>query len=184
MVIEAKTNELTLNKSHNKLYRGENEETTGKISAIIAEKMLMLDTVNKRGKVNLKDVAEVQSVSLAYLESCRRSDTLPSFEGLCVSMGYSRQWLYQFINTRKTDDPVVAYLNQLRTMFADIMQQASLKRYADCATTIFAMKNMTGLGYSDRGDLPPELPSAEYDENQGSAAHWRQKYGNLSEIDE
>ncbi len=178
IVIESTAQELTETRSDNKLYKGQSEEVSGKISALVAEKMLLLADIVNRGKTNLKDLEEVQAVSIAYMESCRRSDTIPTFEGLCVSMGYSRQWIYAFIRTRKSDDPVANYLEEMRTLFADIMTTASLKRYVDCATTIFSLKNMTGLGYSDKGDAIPENTSAEYD-SEHSADYYRKKYGDL-----
>ena len=178
IVIESSSTEMAESRQDNKLYRNQSEGTSGKIADLIAEKMVMLDAINKRGKTNLKNLDEVQTVAFAYLESCRRSDTLPSFEGLSFALGFSRQNVYAYLKSHTADDPVVCFLEQLRTLFADIMTTASLKRYVDCATTIFSLKNMTGLGYSDRGDAIPESVSAEYDENNGKD-YYLKKYGNL-----
>ncbi len=183
LIIEPKTNDLAQAKATNKLYKNADADVAGKISALVGEKMLLLAEIEKRGKTNLKNLDEVRAVTYGYLEACRRSDTVPSFEGLCLSLGYSRQWLYAFISSRKSGDLVAEYLDRFRTLVAEIVTSASMRRYIDCATAIFSLKNMCGLGFSDKGDTLPEAPSA-VDENQESAAFWRQKYGNLSEIEE
>lgn len=179
IVIEAATQEMTEERKKNKLYKGE-EDSDGRISSLVGEKMLLLADISERGRTNLKSLEEVQAVTIAYLESCRRAEMVPTFEGLCCAMGFSRQAVYAFLKTRKADDPVIDYLEKFRTMSADIMTQASLKRYIDNATTIFSLKNMSGLGFSDKGDAIPETQSAQYDADQG-VEFYRERYGRLLE---
>lgn len=177
--INSTSTELADAKTNNKLYRN-NGDNSGKIAEMIENRMMILNSVIQRGKTDLKDLDEVKAVSIAYLESCRNADCLPTFEGLCTAMGFSRQWVYAYMKSKSSEDPVVEYLDELRTMFADMMTQASLKRYVDCATTIFSLKNMTGLGYSDKGDAIPETASAQYD-IEHDVKFYREKYGDLIE---
>lgn len=134
--------------------------------------------IEKRGKTDLRNLNEVKAVFFTYVESCRRSDTLPTFEGLCVSLGRSRQYVYKLLQVCGASDPVADFLNEARTFFADLMQTASLKRYTDCATTIFCLKNSHGLGYSDHGDAPPEENTKLENENRDE---YLRKYGHLIE---
>ena len=177
--IDETANELAINKNHNKLYAKTRAfDYEGKISELVGEKMLMLDAIIKRGKVDLSNYDQVSACAIAYMEACRRSDTIPSFEGLAFSLGYSRQWLYSYIS-RNESEKTVEYIQHLRTLFVDMALTASSKRWADNATTIFAAKNATGLGFSDKGD---SLPEERLTDDAGmSIDDYKRKYGHLLE---
>lgn len=145
------------------------------ISDIVGSRMIMLKEVLERGKVNLKNVSEVQAVTFAYLDNCRRIGVIPTFEGLAFSLGYTRRWLYMII--KDADGETAEFLDKMRTMFADLTQVASSKRLVDNATSIFVLKSMTGMGFSDRGDVPD---TGSYDDSESMTSdEIRARYGDL-----
>lgn len=154
------------------------EERANAISDIIASRILMLNDAVQRGKVNLRNVEEVRSVAFVYLDNCRKVGCLPTFEGLAFSLGYSRQHLYFIISDGRLTE-TAAFLDEMRTLFADLVQVASANRLTDNATSIFVLKSMTGMGFSDRGDVPnkPEIKDNGYEEM--TPDDYRKKYGDL-----
>ena len=174
---EQSMNVLTQYKESSKLYNLSNDDKSEAISNILAMRMLLLDEVCKRGKVDLRKVEEVEAVTFAYLDNCRKAGIIPTFEGMAFSLGYTRRWLYSVIKEGNTE--TAEFLDKMRTLFADITQIASSKRLVDNAVSIFILKSMTGMGFSDKGEAPDE---AQYDE----AEHFNhdellKRYGHLLE---
>lgn len=166
----------------NKLYHSQvKAENNKEIADIVGQKMIMLAETRKRGKVNLKSVEDVEAVTMLYLESCRKKGNIPNFEGLSFALGYSRQHLYTIIRNRHDD--VSVFLDNTRTLFADIIQTASSKRIIDCATSIFILKSMTGLGFTDRNDGIPDDINYR-DEPEHDISYYRQKYKDMIGIQE
>lgn len=153
------------------------EERTKAISEIVASRIIMLNDVVERGKVNLRNVEEVRSVAFVYLQNCSIVGCLPTFEGLAFSLGYSRRNLYYVISEGRLPE-TAAFLDEMRTLFADMVQAASANRLTDNATSIFMLKSMTGMGFSDRGDMP-DKPGAEEEEGKMTPDDYRKKYGEL-----
>ena len=168
--------ELSANKG-NKLLRTDMEqsEQDKQISGIIGDKMILLNNALRRGKVDTRSLEEVEAVAMTYLEGCRQTGTIPSFEGLAVAMGYSRRNLYYILQNRT--DAVADFLDCCRTMFADIIQIASSKRLADNATSIFILKSMTGMGFTDKADQP--IDTTADSETGMDANYYRNKYSDL-----
>lgn len=141
---------LTEYREANRLYSS--DDNVGAIGNIVATRMIMLNEVCNRGKVDLKNIKEVEAVAFVYLDNCRKTGVIPTFEGLAFSLGYSRRRLYYLIKDGQTE--VGEFLDKMRTLFADITQVASSQRLVDNATSIFVLKSMTGMGFSDKGDVP------------------------------
>ena len=173
--LDRMTEALAVSRNNNKLYKKQSEDQKGRISDLIAEKMILLSSVDDRGKVNLRDPDAVKACAMLYLESCRRADCMPTFEGFSVALGYSRFDVYYVMRTRK--DATVDFLNLFRTAIADITQTASYKRLSDNATSIFILKN-SGLGFSDHGDEKNDTVEEMIDDHSG-AEYYRKKYGSL-----
>ena len=174
--LEEMSKELTETKVGNKLTKAQGKaDNDTQIADIIGEKMLMLAETRKRGKTNLNSIDDVEAVTMVYLESCRRKGYPPNFEGLASALGYSRQYLYYFLHNKDSD--VSTYLDNCRTIFADIVQTASSKRILDNATSIFILKSMTGLGFTDKNDELPEKP--EIDDYSYPGEDYKEKYKNL-----
>ena len=173
--LEAVSKEITAAKRNNKLYKPEKQEEDNKISNIIGQKMLMLSAARERGKVNLRSLEEVESAAFLYLETCRKNNEVPNFEGLAVFLGYCRQNLYYIVKSR--NDEVSEFLDLFRSLCADIVQSASSKRIIDNATSIFILKSMTGLGFTDKNDEMPEMN--ELSEDYGSGTNYKEKYRQL-----
>lgn len=144
-----------------------------RLSDIIGEKMLMLAQARERGRIDLQNIDDVEAATMLYFESCRKKGNPPNFEGLAAWLGYSRQNLYYIIKSR--NDDVSEFLDNCRTLFADIIQTASSKRLLDNATSIFILKSMTGLGFTDKNDELPEMSEdpVTFSKNDGS---YKDKY--------
>lgn len=174
------TTELSESKVNNKLVKAQGKtDSDTQLSEIIGEKMLMLVESRKRGKVDLDSIDDVEACVLVYFESCRRKGYPPNFEGMASALGYSRQYLYNFIKSKKSD--VSIYLDNCRTLFADIIQTASSKRILDCATSIFILKSMTGLGFTDKNDELPD--TSDIDDSEYTSRDYKEKYRHLLALD-
>lgn len=156
------------------LYLKDDEKSIA-ISNIVGSRIIMLDEIIKRGKVNLKDVSEVQDVTFVYMDNCRKVGILPTFEGLAFSLGYTRRRLYQIIKDGETE--TAEFLDRMRTLIADVTQVASSKRLVDNAVSIFILKSMTGMGFSDRGEAP-EFTALD-DSDRLTAEEVRTRYDDL-----
>lgn len=148
-------------KKSSKLVANNSEEISNQISDIVSSRMIMFDEVCKRGKVNLHDAEQVESVVIVYLDNCRKLQLVPTFEGLAFSLGYSRRYLYKIIKEGRYE--TADLFDRLRTLFADITQTASSKKLVDNATAIFILKSMTGMGFSDHGEAPDEVEAEKDD---------------------
>lgn len=171
---------VSVSRVNNKLTNTQqkNDEASKQLADIVAEKMLMLLSIRKRGKVDLNNLDDVEAVTMVYLDSCRTRGYPPNFEGLASALGYSRQNLYHIILTRH--DEVSVYLDNFRTLCADIIQTASSKRLLDNATSIFILKSMSGLGFTDKNDGIQD--DINFDEYGSGSSNYKDKYKNL--IDE
>ena len=104
----------------------------------------------RKGKVNLSDLSEVGAAAYRYLKACEMSGTIPSFALLCAAMGYGRTYIYSIMQTRK--GPVTDFLSVMQTVFAGLLETATVARRCSEAGGIFILKN-SGQGYADRADL-------------------------------
>lgn len=136
-----------------KLYREVADEAkAAMIAADVAFKRQILDAASQRPAVDLDDLEDVKSRTDTFLASCEAASVVPTFLGLAVSFGYTREGLYKHLRNH-SQTPTAKYIGLVKEMLADAMITASLTRTTDAATTIFALKNLHG--FADKLEIEP-----------------------------
>lgn len=140
-----------------KIYREIADEAKAAIiSADVAFKRQNLTMASQQPKVDLNDVDAVKDRTDIFLASCEAASVVPTFLGLAVSFGYTREGLYKFLRTNRHTQ-AAQYIELVREVLADAMINASLTRTTDAATSIFALKNLHG--FSDKIEIEPVAPA-------------------------
>ena len=136
---EMKTEMLTT-KPKSKIYKVEaDEHRSDVLSALIDERISELAENTKREKISLSDLKAVQEQTLLYMRACAETGSIPSFMGLCRSLGYSRRAIYDCIDRRtypKTSD----WLEMARDTFSDILAESALTNNVNATFAIFCQK--------------------------------------------
>lgn len=136
-----------------KIYREiADEAKAAAISADVAFERQNLATVSKQPRVDLNNLEDVQTRTDAFFASCEAASVLPTFLGLAVAFGYSRENLYKYLRNNSHTE-TAEYIELVRESLADIMITAALTRTTDNSTTIFALKNLHG--FADKIELEP-----------------------------
>ena len=89
-----------------KAYRTKKEtESTKTIQNLIAKGMENLAYAEAVGKISLLDTERVKEQSMVYLNTCMEDGVLPDFQSFCLSLGYSRSGVLNYIKRSAEDDP-------------------------------------------------------------------------------
>ena len=120
------------------------------VSKDISEKIILLEDVQSRGRVDLQDTELVKQVAADYLSRCQQSGSIPTVMALSAALGVSRQWLNRFCAENATH-PTARYIEVLKEIFADCLTQAGFGRYVSESLTIFILKNCASM--ADRVEL-------------------------------
>lgn len=125
-----------------------------------------MKTVYERGRVDLTNPQEVATQAQLFLQACRESAVLPTFEKFSASLGYSRQSVYKYLRENPTTQSAEV-IDHIRTIFTDLLQEQGLQRNFAESLSIFLLKNARGQGYTDKPESElttrnwRELPSVE-----------------------
>ena len=112
--------------------------------ALSGQKDLM---VRSPDRVDIGDVEAVETAAKKYIADCSTAGILPNIEGLCCVLGFSRQWLYQFLKEKPNSDSA-AYINRLRMAWTSLRISLAERQILSAPTTIFLLKN-SGMGFAD-----------------------------------
>ena len=107
-------------------------------------------------RVDISDVEAVEAAAKKYIADCSTAGILPNVEGLCCVLGFSRQWLYQFLR-EKPNSESAAYINRLRMAWTSLRISLAERQILSAPTTIFLLKN-SGMGFSDVPADNSEMP--------------------------
>lgn len=134
----------------NKIYKVQADEHKAEIlSADIQNRLEALR--EKRDKVNLLDLAEVEARTLEYLEACSLASVFPSVMGLSVQgFGMSRQALNQWL-LKNPGSQTAEYIFKVKDIMADILVNASLNNNANSLQALFQLKNH--FEHTDKAEL-------------------------------
>lgn len=152
-MIEAKTGnhlyqpQKTRKGSYNEI---SNELKAEALDSAIDHQLSLLQRVKERGRIDLDNLDEVSATAEEYMKACKTAGVYPSMLGFAAAAGYSRVWIYHYINTNNNE--VARYLDNLRSAWAAIIQQMALSRQCSEATAIFILKN-SGQGLTDKTEL-------------------------------
>ena len=156
--VDSMAQQMRRNSAGNKLNRA---PTYGEVSAelkkeildsVIAQTQSNLAKLGKDSRVNRVDLNDLNAVRDAadnYLQACKQAAVIPSISGLSAALGYSRQWICR-IAEKQTE--VGAYMSALFAAISSILEQMSLAKATDNATSIFLMKN-GAVGMTDKLDV-------------------------------
>lgn len=125
---------------------------------VIAQTQSNLEKLGRGDRVNrvdLNDLNAVQESANDYLQACKLAAVVPSISGFSAALGYSRQWVCR-VAEKQTE--VGNYLSALFAAFSSCLEQMSLMRQTDPATSIFLMKN-GAVGMTDRLDITAQAVS-------------------------
>ncbi|MBQ9257970.1 MAG: hypothetical protein IJ181_12760 [Acidaminococcaceae bacterium] len=112
--------------------------------ALSGQRALMIRSPDR---VDIADVEAVEQAANKYIADCSTAGILPNIEGLCCVLGFSRQWLYQFLK-EKPNSESAAFINRLRMAWTSLRISLAERQILSAPTTIFLLKN-SGMGFSD-----------------------------------
>ena len=127
-----------------------NEQKATAISADVSFKRESL--MAQRQKIDLDSIDDVRQRTDDFFRACEDAAVVPTFLGLCVSFGYSREGLYRYLRVHSNSE-TAQFIELVRETLADALIASSLTRTTDAATSIFALKNLHG--FSDKIEVAP-----------------------------
>lgn len=133
------------------IYKAESDRLRAEaVGRDLEGKIILLQDVESRGRVNMQDTDAVKEVAADYMERCRAGGLVPTVMGLSAALGVSRQWLNRFCNENPSH-PTTRFIEVLKEVFADCLTQAGFGRYISESLTIFILKNTASM--ADRVEL-------------------------------
>lgn len=112
-----------------------------------------------RGKVDLSDPEAIRLQAVLFLKACGKAGVIPTFEKFIASCGYSRQWVHRY-RREHAGSPSVIALDNIHTVFTNVMTEQALYRNFSEAVTIFLLKNAQGQEYSDKVEFEQTIVPA------------------------
>ena len=103
-----------------------------------------------KNKTNLNDLEQVMAIAEEYQRNCAELSVLPNVEGFCASLGISRDWLYQFLESHDETESA-RYIDVLRHVWASNRQSLAETEDINPAAAIFVLKN-SGMNFADKCD--------------------------------
>lgn len=154
--IEEMACQMEASKAGNRMYKAQYNEVAAELKAqqfadALNQQMELLAGVKKNGKIDLDNLAAVETTATRYIESCKRAGVVPTILGLSAALGYSRKTVWQYI-TQHPESRTAQYLDALRSAFAAVLAQLGLTRNTSEAVSIFLLKN-SGQGLVDRAEI-------------------------------
>lgn len=120
------------------------DESTKAIQDLIGRGMENLAYASVVGKLNLLDTERLKEQSMIYLNTCMEDGVLPDFQSFCLSLGYSRSGVLNYIKRSSEDDPSKEWLIMMRDTFSSMLSQAALGGDVNTIFAIFQQKAMYG----------------------------------------
>lgn len=147
-------------------------ETLGNVIAQTQSNLEKLGRGDRVNRVDLNDLNAVREAADNYLQACKLAAVVPSISGFSAALGYSRQWVCR-IAEKQTE--VGNYMSALFAAFSSCLEQMSLMRQTDPATSIFLMKNGS-VGMTDRLDVTAQAISEPTEQQEMSVDEIAKRY--------
>lgn len=145
------------------IYKAESDRLRAEaVGRDLEGKILLLQDVESRGRVNMQDTDAVKEVAADYMERCRAGGLVPTVMGLSASLGVSRQWLNRFCSENPSH-PTTRFIEVLKEVFADCLTQAGFGRYISESLSIFILKNTASM--ADKVELEASANTAPLGES-------------------
>lgn len=147
-------------------------ETLANVITQTQSNLAKLGQEDRVNRVNLNDLNAVREASDNYLQACKMAAVVPSISGLSAALGYSRQWVCK-IAEKQTE--VGNYMSALFAAISSCLEQMSLMRQTDPATSIFLMKNGS-VGMTDRLDVTAQAVTDPTEQHEMSVEEIAARY--------
>lgn len=145
-------------KKQSKLYRAQSAEFVDeRLSSLIAKTAAELAEIADKEPVSLTDTQRVKERTMVYLRACEESSCIPSISGLAVSMGLSRQAVYDCI-WRQSPKATAEWLELCRDTFSNVLAESSLRNDCNPVVSIFLQKAIYGLKETITIEAKQETP--------------------------
>ena len=145
------------------IYKAESDRLRAEaVGRDLEGKILLLQDVESRGRVNMQDTDAVKEVAADYMERCRAGGLVPTVMGLSAALGVSRQWLNRFCSENPSH-PTTRFIEVLKEVFADCLTQAGFGRYISESLSIFILKNTASM--ADKVELEASANTAPLGES-------------------
>jgi hypothetical protein len=132
------------------------DESTKAIQDLIGRGMENLAYASVVGKLNLLDTERLKEQSMVYLNTCMEDGVLPDFQSFCLSLGYSRSGVLNYIKRATEDDPSREWLIMMRDTFSSMLSQAALGGDVNTIFAIFQQNAMYGWQETSRVEVVNE----------------------------
>lgn len=127
------------------IYKAESDKLRAEaVGRDLEGKILLLQDVESRGRVDMRDTDAVKETAAEYMERCRAGGLVPTVMGLSASLGVSRQWLNRFCS-ENPGHPTTQFIEVVKEVFADCLTQAGFGRYISESLSIFILKNTASM---------------------------------------
>ena len=132
-------------RQNSRIYRAESMELSeAKISDIVSLTAAELAKLADTGEtISLFDTQEVKRRSILYLRSCADTSSIPSFNALSRSFGYSREGVNKFRREHPTHEST-RWLDMVHDAIADTLADCALHNLSNSVVSIFALKAQSG----------------------------------------
>lgn len=141
----AEISEVNRVRALTKAYRNKRDtESVKVIQDLIGKGMESLAYAEAIGKINLLDTERVKEQSMVFLNTCMEDGVLPDWQSFCLSLGYSRSGVNNYIKRAPEDDPSKEWLTMMKDTFSSMLSQAALSGDVNTIFAIFQQKAMYG----------------------------------------
>ena len=148
------------------------ESNKAEISALVADFANRLEDQEKqKTKVSLRDTERVKQITLNYVRSCQITGTLPTISGIALACGYAPDSFRNYM-LRNPDSETTKWIREMKSHFAELLNQASLAGNVAAIPAIFTLK--ASYGWNDQpepeaidntgDDLSADAVAAKYDD--------------------
>ncbi len=163
-------------RSNSKIYKAESMEVSdAKITDIVTMASEELAKLADAGeKLSLFDTQTIKRRTVLYLRSCADTSSMPSFNALCRSFGYSREGVRRFMQEHPNHDTTL-WLSITHDSIADAMAEAALRNAVNNITAIFTLKARDGW----RDAVTIETPTTQSSITELTAAEIAAKWSEL-----
>lgn len=142
------------------------------ISALVGDLADRLEESEKyENRISLQDTEAVKDITLRYIRSCQISGVMPTMSGVALAIGIIPENMFRYMRLHK-DSETTKWLQKCKTMFGDILGQASLDGAVAPIPAIFTLK----ANYGWRDDPEPEVQNNDGQEDlspDAIAAKWQ-----------
>lgn len=127
-------------KKNNKLYKVQaDEHRSDVLSALVKKRAMELDAATQLNRISLSDYEAVRQQTMLYFSACVETGSVPSFLGLCRSLGYSRRALYDLLSKRHYPQ-TAEFIEMVRDTMSDILSESALTNNVNPTFAIFIQK--------------------------------------------